>query len=315
LIGNLRTELEQTKQELGWTQERCERLQTEVDKKVETSPVPSSVGGEEGGGGGEWQRKYRELRGKFDAEIDYRTKLKDANLRLKSKLQTMEEKEIWKQMERLNEVLRQKDEAHNKLMTMHMQLQQQLRCFREKEEAVNQRNATIETTLNRMHAEISALQAQIQSWENSDKEKDLELQFVRVEKENLVRQLSASQQSNSQLENALAKLKSVVSDLEQDLKDAITKSSDLNRQLQRVQRQSKVDLPPDMLQLQLAEFRTMVKCSLCNDNFKDVMLTKCSHCFCRGCVNDNLLVARNRKCPLCGTRFAESDVKPVHLSQ
>ena len=96
----------------------------------------------------------------------------------------------------------------------------------------------------------------------------------------------------------------------------MTKNTDLNRQLIRAQKRHTVDtLPPDMLQLQIAEFRTMVKCSLCNDNFKDVMLTKCSHCFCRTCVNDNLLTARNRKCPLCGIRFAESDVKPFHLTQ
>ena len=113
-------------------------------------------------------------------------------------------------------------------------------------------------------------------------------------------------------------MKSVVTDLEQDLKDAMTKNADLNRQIQRLQRRAASDhvqTAPDILQLQLSEFRTMVKCSLCNDNFKDVMLTKCAHCFCRTCVNDNLLNARNRKCPLCGTRFAESDVKPVHLTQ
>ncbi|EER15080.1 Ubiquitin-protein ligase BRE1, putative [Perkinsus marinus ATCC 50983] len=62
-------------------------------------------------------------------------------------------------------------------------------------------------------------------------------------------------------------------------------------------------------QEEVRAYRLKVKCSICQQNDKQVALQKCMHCFCRTCVNETMIQARNRKCPLCGQRFSESDVR------
>ncbi|KAF4653737.1 hypothetical protein FOL47_010322 [Perkinsus chesapeaki] len=66
-------------------------------------------------------------------------------------------------------------------------------------------------------------------------------------------------------------------------------------------------------QEEIRAYRLKVKCSICQQNDKQVALQKCMHCFCRTCVNETMIQARNRKCPLCGQRFSESDVRTIHL--
>jgi len=57
----------------------------------------------------------------------------------------------------------------------------------------------------------------------------------------------------------------------------------------------------------------MLRCSVCNTNFKDVVITRCFHMFCRSCTEKNL-ANRHRKCPACGDKFGADDVKAVYFS-
>jgi E3 ubiquitin-protein ligase BRE1 len=56
----------------------------------------------------------------------------------------------------------------------------------------------------------------------------------------------------------------------------------------------------------------LLRCKVCSTNRKDVILLKCSHMFCRACININL-EQRHRKCPGCGAAFSAADVKPVYF--
>ncbi len=60
------------------------------------------------------------------------------------------------------------------------------------------------------------------------------------------------------------------------------------------------------------ELQSKVICSLCSANEKNVIITRCLHCFCRQCIMTNL-DKRNRKCPACGKMYSKSDVKPLYL--
>ncbi|ETV70012.1 hypothetical protein H257_14373 [Aphanomyces astaci] len=62
---------------------------------------------------------------------------------------------------------------------------------------------------------------------------------------------------------------------------------------------------------ELVELRKKVKCSVCQDAPKEVMISKCSHMFCKECMESNLK-ARNRKCPTCKKMFGQDDVKGVY---
>ena len=53
----------------------------------------------------------------------------------------------------------------------------------------------------------------------------------------------------------------------------------------------------------------VIRCVICTLRFKEVVIAKCYHTFCKQCIADNL-DQRKRKCPQCQTKFGADDVKP-----
>jgi len=70
-----------------------------------------------------------------------------------------------------------------------------------------------------------------------------------------------------------------------------------------------------LVNMEIEDLKKKVKCTLCGMREKSVALTTCMHCFCRECVNQQMIGARNRKCPLCNQRFADAEVRDVHFLQ
>lgn len=66
----------------------------------------------------------------------------------------------------------------------------------------------------------------------------------------------------------------------------------------------------DLERFELQDLQKMLKCSVCQDRHKDVIISKCFHMFCKECIDSNLK-ARNRKCPTCKKMFGQDDVKNV----
>ena len=65
-------------------------------------------------------------------------------------------------------------------------------------------------------------------------------------------------------------------------------------------------------EFRMAELTRKVTCSLCSDNEKNVIITRCMHAFCKSCIDANL-ANRNRKCPSCAHMFSKADVKEFWL--
>jgi|TARA_B110000967_G_scaffold207582_2_gene257326 E3 ubiquitin-protein ligase BRE1 len=57
-------------------------------------------------------------------------------------------------------------------------------------------------------------------------------------------------------------------------------------------------------------YKQMLRCSVCNDRPKGVIITRCFHMFCNDCIAIRL-ENRARKCPGCGLMFSASDVKAI----
>ena len=57
-------------------------------------------------------------------------------------------------------------------------------------------------------------------------------------------------------------------------------------------------------------YKSMLRCSVCNDRPKGVVITRCFHMFCNDCIATRL-ENRDRKCPACGLMFSASDVKSI----
>ncbi|KAL8170342.1 hypothetical protein V2J09_022146 [Rumex salicifolius] len=64
------------------------------------------------------------------------------------------------------------------------------------------------------------------------------------------------------------------------------------------------------LRKEMQEYKEILKCSICHDRAKEVVITKCYHLFCNPCIQ-RIIETRHRKCPVCATGFGPNDVKPV----
>ncbi|XP_044954255.1 E3 ubiquitin-protein ligase BRE1-like 1 isoform X2 [Hordeum vulgare subsp. vulgare] len=63
---------------------------------------------------------------------------------------------------------------------------------------------------------------------------------------------------------------------------------------------------------EVSEYRGILKCGVCRDRQKEVVITKCYHLFCNDCIQ-KLLRNRQRRCPSCALSFGANDVKPIYI--
>ncbi|MCL7049427.1 hypothetical protein MKW94_001260, partial [Papaver nudicaule] len=68
----------------------------------------------------------------------------------------------------------------------------------------------------------------------------------------------------------------------------------------------------EKLQKEAKEYRDILKCGICHERPKEVVITKCYHLFCGTCVQ-KILETRHRKCRTCAASFGPNDVKPVYI--
>ena len=64
------------------------------------------------------------------------------------------------------------------------------------------------------------------------------------------------------------------------------------------------------LKLENQKYREMVHCKVCKTNIKNVVITKCFHTFCQGCI-DASIESRKRRCPICRAQISQNDVKKI----
>lgn len=84
------------------------------------------------------------------------------------------------------------------------------------------------------------------------------------------------------------------------------------RKVLRLQAQTEGSSIIEELQQELREYREILKCSICLERPKEVVITKCYHLFCNPCVQ-KVTESRHRKCPGCAASFSPNDVKPVYI--
>ncbi|TKY66301.1 E3 ubiquitin-protein ligase BRE 1 [Spatholobus suberectus] len=84
------------------------------------------------------------------------------------------------------------------------------------------------------------------------------------------------------------------------------------RKFSRLKEQNEGSSVTEKLQQELEEYREIIKCSICQDRAKEVVITKCYHLFCYSCIQ-KVAGSRHRKCPRCATSFGANDVKSVYL--
>jgi len=66
------------------------------------------------------------------------------------------------------------------------------------------------------------------------------------------------------------------------------------------------------LQKEVDKCMSLLKCSICKQNMRSTVLTKCLHTFCKSCI-DMRISTRQRKCPACNLQFAQSEAQQLYF--
>ncbi|KAF8635226.1 hypothetical protein AX17_004001 [Amanita inopinata Kibby_2008] len=61
---------------------------------------------------------------------------------------------------------------------------------------------------------------------------------------------------------------------------------------------------------EVQSLKELLRCSTCKTHFRNTVITKCMHTFCKQCV-ESRIATRQRKCPACNILFAQSDVQTL----
>lgn len=147
-----------------------------------------------------------------------------------------------------------------------------------------------------------ALSLETAKWELADAEKELkwlkssvassekECEQIERKKDEIKMELDTERSERKKLEEELAEMNRTIAELSSETGEAA------------VQR----------LQDEIKDCKSILKCGVCFDRPKEVVIVKCFHLFCNPCIQRNLEI-RHRKCPGCGTPFGQNDVRFVKI--
>lgn len=147
-----------------------------------------------------------------------------------------------------------------------------------------------------------ALHLETTRWELTDAEK--ELKWLK----------SAVSSSEKEHEQMLRKTEEIQTELESERSERQKLDEEilgLNEQIAEMTSGSR-EAAVQRLQDEINECKAILKCGVCLDRPKEVVIVKCYHLFCNQCIQRNLEI-RHRRCPGCGTAFGQNDVRFVKI--
>lgn len=232
--------------------------------------------------------------------------------------------EMQEQNARLLQQLGEKEDILSKLMSDQMKSQSLQKKYTEENDLLDQQLKKSEEKYRIQQEVMEKLKDTIHLLQEQIKKTLEENKLLGSSTEMLKR----SANTNSQLANELkAKLEKIEKDYEETKKKLDEKVLEVERLSQQ---NSKLDDEVKSIQRkyeritskgegkaydtfkdeQLKFYKDKLTCNICNDKEKSVVIARCFHTFCRGCVEASLS-RRSRKCPSCKKAFAENDVKDI----
>ncbi|RTG89619.1 E3 ubiquitin-protein ligase BRE1 [Schistosoma bovis] len=228
---------------------------------------------------------------------------------------------------RLVKTLREKDDAHLKLMAERMKTAQLARLLKEDKQL-------LEEQIRLMQAKIEALNRAVLKQE--EKERLLLTNLATLEKEASARQKSQEAYKRKALESQQVSedLKVTVQKYQSQLKDAQTTVQEkasafervsfghqrlqeelvtVRRKYERLRKIEQSHNADEFLLAEIQDYKEQLTCPTCKINRKDAILTKCFHVFCLNCLKVRY-ETRNRKCPKCNATFGANDYHRIYLT-
>ncbi|KAJ3706923.1 hypothetical protein LUZ61_010628 [Rhynchospora tenuis] len=193
------------------------------------------------------------------------------------------------------QTLQKKMQHANSLLDLYkgkvVLLDDQLKCWSEQLNKLEQERWQFSTSLGNAQKRLVDLQS--------------ESQELRQSAEHVLSNVEKSRTQEAELLIELDKERFAKKRLEDDLEVETRRLSSLREKAEGSSGVGK-------LKEEARELRGILKCSVCRDHQKEVVIAKCYHLFCNRCVQKSL-ESRQRKCPSCGVTFGPSDVKPIYI--
>jgi len=253
------------------------------------------------------EKKYNKLKEELQSE-------KQMNEALLRELEANEQglMEMNSQLKHLQEQISNENQKVAKLTKEKINDQRNLeRLAKEREAskelltAIKDNKAEAENQIKLLHEEIGKLNDSLENTSQIIQSKDNQLQAMEVH----VREAEKNQKENETLNEKEKKMNvelkknncALKREIDLSNKKDLLKENEYSPEGIRDMEQS-IDLLTKKL-----------KCEICFERYKDVVITKCFHTFCKQCV-DKSFESRQRRCPHCREKISENDVKAIFFN-
>ncbi|KAK4440456.1 E3 ubiquitin-protein ligase BRE1-like 2 [Sesamum alatum] len=203
-------------------------------------------------------------------------------------------------------------QSQNLLLSEKQGLAKQLQQLNGSLEALKSKVAQREEQLKLHHLELlSSIQEgrhmeitlEAAKWELTDAEKELKM---------LKSTVLSSEKEHEQILRKIDGIQIELDNERRERKKLDEEVMELNRTVAELTSETG-EAAIQKLQEELKDCKAVLKCGVCFDRAKEVVIVKCFHLFCNHCIQRNLEI-RHRKCPGCGTAFGQNDVRFVKIS-
>ncbi|XP_057785578.1 E3 ubiquitin-protein ligase BRE1-like 2 [Salvia miltiorrhiza] len=202
-------------------------------------------------------------------------------------------------------------QSQNSLLSEKQGLEKQLEQLNGSLEALKSRIAQSEEQMKLHHQEVLnsiqedrhlAMNLEAAKWELADAEKELKM---------LKSTVSISEKEHEQIQRKIDDIQTELDNERSERKKLDEEMIELNRTVEKLTAETG-EAAIQKLQDEIKDCKAILKCGVCFDRPKEVVIVKCFHLFCNQCIQRNLEI-RHRKCPGCGTAFGQSDVRFVKI--
>ncbi|CAL5357927.1 unnamed protein product [Camellia sinensis] len=147
-----------------------------------------------------------------------------------------------------------------------------------------------------------AVNLEIAKWELADAEKELKW---------LKSAVSSSEKECEQIQRKMDEIQMELDRERSERKKLDEEPMELNMKVAKMSSENG-EAAKQKLQDEIKDCKAILKCGVCFDRPKEVVIVKCYHLFCNPCIQRNLEI-RHRKCPGCGTAFGQSDQRGANI--
>lgn len=229
------------------------------------------------------------------------------------------------QNQHLLQHMTERDDYNIKLVSESVKMKQAANTLLSEKQALAKQYELVEASLESLKARVSQSDEQMKAimseainscqedrhlivsletakWELADAEK--ELKWLKSAIASSEKEYEQIQRKAAEIQAELDSERNDRNKLEEELKEWSDKVAELTAETSEAAIQK--------LQEEIKDCKSILKCGVCFDRPKEVVIVKCYHLFCNQCIQRNLEI-RHRKCPGCGTAFGQNDVRFVKI--